>query len=115
MAQKKNLNVFELAKQFHCPVSVVKRRIESLEQGQLTAYKRDPAKLSQEEFRELIKIVSSPDHPSAEELSKKFGKPITSQLIRKAKHPLWSPDDNERLGKLFAENGAEKSLNWYQQ
>ena len=59
--------------------------------------------------------MSTPDHPSAEELSKKFGKTITSQMIRKAKHPLWSPDDNERLGKLFSENGAEKTLNWYQQ
>ena len=48
---------------------MVKRKIESLEQGQLTAYKKDPNKLTQEEYRELIKIVSSPDHPSAQELT----------------------------------------------
>lgn len=33
MEQKKNLNTFELAKQFHCPVSVVRHKMESLEQG----------------------------------------------------------------------------------
>ena len=36
-------------------------------------------------------------------------------MIRKAKHPLWSPEDNDRLGALFNENGPQKSLNWYQE
>ncbi|CAL5995371.1 Homeobox-like_domain superfamily [Hexamita inflata] len=110
-----NPNVFELAKQFKCSLSTVKTRISSARSAEKNAFKLSPEKLTMEEKKQILEIISKPEHPNCKQLTEQFGKLITHSILQKIKKPRWGDDDKEKLHDLFKYNQNTQSLDWYQE